>query len=393
MIKNSLIIIPFQLPWDWSADYQKQTCLTLAKNNSVIAYIDGDSRFFLKKRPKRNFPKLKNILFYQPRYLLPLRRFSIIEISNKFLNLWYLLLRFGKNRDKKLVWIFDPMFWFFPKIRYFYPRVKSLYDCVDYYWNLNHALKKRIWGMEQKLILSVNYFFVNSYLLEKKKRLIRKPDAVVPQGFDFESFKPETKYRQPEKRELLKIKKAFSKIPKPIVGFIGALTYRLDFKLILALVRNMPQVSFVFTNYLLLNPEEDLSVGTSEFLEKIRKCKNVFFVPKAKRPGVKEMIKHFSIGIVPYDISFDFNKYCFPMKLFEYFYAGIPVISTPIEELKRFSKYVMLSNSVYGWETAIKYYLSKPWPKEYKIKQRNLAEENSWEKKIEAITNIVYDKS
>lgn len=77
------------------------------------------------------------------------------------------------------------------------------------------------------------------------------------------------------------------------------------------------------------------------------------------------------------------------MVLFEYFYMGKPVVSTPIEELKRFPKYVKIGKDYKEWERIIEDFLSKPWPKNYQMEQRKLAEENSWENKINTITSFI----
>ena len=78
------------------------------------------------------------------------------------------------------------------------------------------------------------------------------------------------------------------------------------------------------------------------------------------------------------------------MKLFEYFYLGKPVISTPIEELKRFPKFVKIGKTAKEWEKHIKFLLSKPWP--YQKEQKKLAKENSWKSKIEVISKIIDDE-
>ena len=77
------------------------------------------------------------------------------------------------------------------------------------------------------------------------------------------------------------------------------------------------------------------------------------------------------------------------MKLFEYFYMGKPVISTPIEEVKRFPNYVKIGNTVEEWKKHITSLLSHSWPKSYQKKQREMAIANNWSKKISIIGEII----
>ena len=77
------------------------------------------------------------------------------------------------------------------------------------------------------------------------------------------------------------------------------------------------------------------------------------------------------------------------MKLFEYFHMGVPVVSTPIEELARFPKYVKIGLTANEWGKHIKEILTKPWPKKYKYDQRRLAVKNSWKNKIDEISKFL----
>ena len=67
---------------------------------------------------------------------------------------------------------------------------------------------------------------------------------------------------------------------------------------------------------------------------------------------------------------------------------GKPVISTPIEELKRFPKLVRIGKTVRDLEKYIKDLLSKPWPKIYQKQQCQLTKENSWEGKLNEVTDF-----
>ena len=97
------------------------------------------------------------------------------------------------------------------------------------------------------------------------------------------------------------------------------------------------------------------------------------------------IIDEFDIAIIPYDINFEFNRFCYPMKLFEYFYLKKPVVSTQIEELNRFSPIVKIGKDATEWGKMISGILSTTWSKENQQKQRSFSKANSWEKKINNI--------
>ena len=68
---------------------------------------------------------------------------------------------------------------------------------------------------------------------------------------------------------------------------------------------------------------------------------------------------------------------------------GLPVISTPIEELKRFPKFVKIGKNPGEWSKYTNDLLSKIWSKKHKEEQRRLAEQNSWEIKVNMILNSI----
>ncbi len=73
------------------------------------------------------------------------------------------------------------------------------------------------------------------------------------------------------------------------------------------------------------------------------------------------------------------------MKLLEYFYMGKPVISVPINELRRLTRYVSIQKTWNTWECQIKHLQSSSWLVKYKKEQKLLAQHHSWENKIKAI--------
>lgn len=396
--ENETVVIPYNDSFDVVCDYIFQTAKVLANKGDVVSLIALANPISIlkhlfkkgqEKSKRQEFFDKNNIVVINPLTLFPLRltKLKFIEKINKRLALIYTSL-FIRKTNANYLWCFDPVD--IELVRLTNKFAATIYDCVDYFSTLDLELDKKIKKDETLLINSVDFFFVNSQALEKTKGKIRKPNAVVPQGFDIEAFTTKKPPTGQEIKEIENLKNIFRKIPRPRVGFVGSLTYRLDFKLLSTLIKKMPDVSFVFTDAFLPMPHDDRFIGTEKLLKQIRQAPNVYLVPKTlSRRVVKEILGQFNIGIIPYDASFDFNRYCYPMKLFEYFYMGIPVLSTPIEELKRFSKFVKISNSAKGWEGHIKTLISESWPESYKIEQKTLAERESWENKINEIVQIL----
>lgn len=358
--------MPFNLPWDWSADYQKQTCLVLNRSNFIVAYMHRDAHFILKKK-KIFYPKIKNIYFYCPRYILPFRRFRTVEVLNQIICIYYIWFRFGIYK-KTILWIFDPLFYFYSNLN---TKIVSIYDCVDYHWSRNWQENNIIRNNEKKLIRSCSVFLVNSQVLYNIHKNIRVP-YIVPVGFSIGSFKS-----------------SFYKIPslifpngKPVIGYIGSIDYRIDYDLLFKLIQNNLNLNFIFVGPLHID-ENDFEI--KPLIDHLFSLNNVYYYKKVSRKYIPYIINKFDICIIPYNLKYDINKYCFPMKFFEYSYLKKPIISTRIKVLHKFKKIVKFGSTVQEWESNINFYLFSCRSTDEKNVQHRLALKNSWNEKIISI--------
>jgi hypothetical protein len=378
-MKLKIFVIPFILPWNRSADYQRQTCFELAKKYKVIVYMQRDARFFLKPiftRETFQYPHHKNILFYRPLYCFPFQRFHLIENINKRINYIMFQLRVLKLR-RFILWVFDPFFYFMPKLGY----AVSIYDCVDFHSGFHKdRMYEDIQQMEKTLIRKVDYFFVNSHILYTVHMSLRKPDGIVPQGFRLDEL------RYPIVAPIHISQK------KPVIGYVGALDGRLDLMLLKTLIQNNPQWTFVLWGSV-TDEEETGEVSVSGCINTIAQLPNVISGKSSDHREVGSIIQQFTLGIIPYLDTLPGVKYSYPMKLFEYFYMGKPVLSTEIKELKRFPEYVRIGKTVKDWEKHINDLVSKPWPDTYRKNQRRLAVANSFTRKVQNIIAIAYKKN
>jgi len=365
MLKNKLIIMPIDGSWEHSADFFRQTALTLSGQNQVIIYDQNNAHFFLKKPTTTRHYTYKNINFHQVKYFLPLRRFTWIEKINHLLSFWLFLQKYKKI--DKLLWIFYPNYFDLAKIKN--KNMLSLYDCVDY----NDDKKK-----ENKLIQNVDYFFVNSLTLKNlHSNQIKKPIYINAQGF----FLPNEKL----------IPKVQLKKTKPIIGLVGGINYRLDFSLLNKLIKDNPKWQFVFYGPKQINLKKDSIYKTNDWLKKIKKYQNVVFGQSKNRYEVYGLIKNFDIAIIPYDSTILFNKYCYPMKIFEYLYFEKKIISSDIDELKtkKFKNMVTIAKKNNDWQKKIEYLLKIKSSKISNKQKKKLAINNSWNNKIEKISKII----
>ncbi|OGU58106.1 MAG: hypothetical protein A2V66_11455, partial [Ignavibacteria bacterium RBG_13_36_8] len=388
-LSKQIILIPSDLPWNWTADYYNQTINILARNNIVIVALMSEMTSLKEIILQRKCPvifqkKSHNIFFYKPIYIIPLRRFHIVEKTNKLFNLimlWIIFILFflKYKHDRSWVWIFSSELVNIAKL--FKGTGRIIFDCVDYHYQDTGITKrnKKICKSQLSNLLTIShYVFVNSKTLYSLYHPIRKDIVLVPQG----CFIPNT-HKHNEHHVL--------NIIKPIIGYQGGINNRLDYSLLYSIARSHQELLFV-----LWGPVQDEKLFHKNKLilfNKLKQLHNIIIGQSNTKDEIYSVVGQFNVAIIPYDINYEFNKYCYPMKLFEYFYMGKPVISTPIKELKRFTRFVKIGLTPEEWKKYIRQLLSKPWPNKYKIEQKKLAVENSWEHKINTITSFITSDS
>jgi len=383
-MKDETIIIPVSQPWKWSVDFYEQTARILAKKNRVICITYDNPRLLISYIKSRKLPHLftiihKRFVLFTPIDFIPLRRFPYVNRINYFLNsilvrIFIMIYWRKKIVDKLILWVFDPQFYYF--LSCFSYKHFVLYDIVDYLKGigLSDESKKNFVQLEEKLLLRANLVTVNSKTLYQLYKIKRRNIYVVPQGFRLNLFH----------NDAYKKKSNFSK--KPVIGYIGGLNNRLDYSLLFSLIQNNFAYQFIFAGQI-QNRDADAHLQKNILhLFSYQNCTYVGNIPKTR---IAAFLGQCGICIIPYDHRKSFNKYCYPMKLFEYFYMGKPVISTPIEELKRFPKFVHMGSTAKEWEKYVHILSSKKWPIAYRHEQRRIAIANSWERKIEKIINII----
>jgi len=283
------------------------------------------------------------------------------------------MISFVRDARRKIFWIFDPnLIFIFKKLnkKYF-----LLYDCVDFF-SVGDIKNIDLTNRNEKYICrKADLVVANSHVLQNHLMQYRKGVALVPQGFRQDGFKVNRK------------KYVDLKLSGPVIGFVGGINDRLDLSILYPLIKNNRKWNFVLWGP--VQEREKISESYWNKLQKILNLPNVTSGMSDDKSEIPGIVSQFDIGMIPYDISQNFNKFCYPMKLFEYFYVGIPVISTPIIELGYFKDLVFTGNNDKNWQRLIGEILWRSWPNLKKAKERKLAIENSWQNKVEAILTLL----
>lgn len=371
--------------WNWSADYVRQTCLELSHRGKVYCFVWYNTlsikEYLLSKEKKQViFTPKKNILVFQPLYWIPFKRFEFIRGLNFYLNLalfyFIFFFDFGFFDRDKITWIFHPNF---ASILPFAKCMKSkiVFDLVDNFIASVKGIKAATLITRQRMLArAATLTTANSHYLHTQLRKEVSNVLFVPQGFDIKAFSRDKDY--------FSIKQTVNK--RPILGYVGGINYRLDYTLLKELVKNHPEWDFW-----IWGPIQDLDINNGLLEWKWLNEQANFKTDECERKDLGKVINRFDVGLIPYNLSSEFDRYCHPMKVFEYFYYGKPVVSAPIDELKypSYKQFVRVSEGIGEWEKNIAHWLTKPLTIEERKMQRKFALSQRWENKINLIMQKV----
>jgi len=187
---------------------------------------------------------------------------------------------------------------------------RLLYDCMDD-WETFENLGKFNVIEERSLVNECDVLVVTGAELQKKHREQGLRPVLARNGADYPFF---SKARQ---NELL------AGVPRPIVGYFGAIADWIDLDLVYEVAKSRPQYSFVMIGQVF---GRDIS--------KLESLPNVRMLGNKPYTDIPAYLYNFDACTIPFLIN-QVTKATDPVKLYEYFSLGKPVVATNMAELQQ----------------------------------------------------------
>ena len=122
---------------------------------------------------------------------------------------------------------------------------------------------------------------------------------------------------------------ALADLPRPILGYVGLVSVRLDLALLDALAAAHPEWTLV------LMGEVDRT-GCGEVLDRLAGRPNVQLLPPVPGDQVAGYVRAFDLGLLPYRQTQE-TYHASPLKLYEYLAAGLPVAAADVPGARQFA--------------------------------------------------------
>lgn len=167
---------------------------------------------------------------------------------------------------------------------------------------------------------------------------------------------------------------------KPIVGYYGAFASWFDYEMIRYLSKNRPEYNIV-----LIGTKYDESMEKS----KIEELKNVYFLGTKDYKILKNYAAKFDVCTVPFIIN-DITKATSPLKIFEYMALNKPIVTTAMDECKKYES-IFIANTNKEFTELIDKAIKLNTKESYKYFEilKKEALENTWESKTKLIIELL----
>lgn len=163
---------------------------------------------------------------------------------------------------------------------------------------------------------------------------------------------------------------ALKDVPRPRLGYAGGSVEEvLNTRLLRQLLERHPEWNFVSFQ----SRSEKYGLGPALDMP------NAHVLPWQGPREIAECVASFDVGFMPYDCYNVVLLNGAPMKLWDYFAVGVPVVSTPLIDIWEYEDLIYFGETTAELERATKAALAEPLDSPLREKRKQLAEEHSME--------------
>ena len=197
---------------------------------------------------------------------------------------------------------------------------RIIFDCLDDFIGFDNVSDERI--NEEKILFSnSDLVSVSSLSLMQKAMKFTNNYVFLPNACEFTHFNKNTN------------SDIISKFRKPIIGYFGSIADWFDTDLLEYVAKNCPDYSFIMIGH---------TIGSD--IRKLRNFQNIHFIGERPYSELPKYLHGFDVCLIPFKKT-PLIHATHPIKIYEYFAAGKPVVATDMPELYPMAKMCFISKT------------------------------------------------
>ncbi|MGQ9517900.1 MAG: glycosyltransferase, partial [Anaerolineae bacterium] len=249
-----------------------------------------------------------------------------------------------------------------------------LYHVVDEYSAYEGvADREEVRRRERELLQRVDLVITTAPALYESKRPFNPHTYLVPNAVNYELFAEVIRRDAPEPADL-------AGLPRPRIGYVGAVNAKLDMGYFGAIAGAYPSASIVIVGPVSI-PAED------ERLRRLRAMPNVHFLGQKPAEQVPCYIKAIDVCLLPYRQN-EWTRHISSLKLYEYMACEKPIVASDVPAARQFAELVYIVGTPAEAVPAVGQALQGH-PEGIRRRQRQVAQENTWRRRAEMISDLI----
>lgn len=239
---------------------------------------------------------------------------------------------------------------------------RVLYDCMDDWQN---------WTAEPR---------ISKWNLEEEKKLFREADVLVVTAREFYERQVANGLSPVLARNATDfaffsspgVKRLVTDKSKPVIGYFGAIADWFDLDLVTCVAKSRPQYNFLFIGHVYL-PD----------IKKLASLPNVSMLGEKNYREIPLYLSDFDVCLIPFVLN-DLIKGVDPVKMYEYFSQGKPVVITDMAEISQLADLLYVGKDADDFAAKIDEAVRENDPGR-RQKRIEYAKANTWSARVDVI--------
>jgi glycosyltransferase involved in cell wall biosynthesis/SAM-dependent methyltransferase len=236
-------------------------------------------------------------------------------------------------------------------------------------WDVHPNYAIRLQNNYQQILSTANTVFTNCEPVKQSFQEFNKDITIVPNGAEV----LESQTDRPKPEELDKLRGS-------IIGYVGNLSDRIDIELLKYIAIENKNWNIVLIGS--VHSNRNTQVFELEAFE------NIHLLGVKPYDEALSYITHFDVAIIPH-LNNKLTKHMNPLKLYVYFSAGVPIVSSEIANIEEFSESISVANNPQDFVKCIKQYLDNKNIVIDKSKRNSLLQKINWQSRVNKILDVV----